>query len=73
MSRRILQILFNMVKKLILSDGEYKVLCKILLLIPPSQLPFPDFDGADFFYYRELCTHVLKKNYRFPDTDDDPK
>ena len=29
-----------------------------------------DAEYAVLYYYRELLTHGLKKNYRFPDTDD---
>jgi hypothetical protein len=58
-----------MAKKIILSDGEYAVLCKVLRANPPAKLP-TTFDGADLYYYRELLTHVLKEDYRFPDTDE---
>lgn len=57
-----------MAKKIILSDGEYAVLCKVLRANPPAQVP--DFDGAELYYYRELLTKVLKEDRRFPDTDD---
>lgn len=57
-----------MAKKLILSDGEYAVLQKLLQQNPPAQVP--NLDGGELYYYRELLTHVLKEDYRFPDTDD---
>ena len=57
-----------MAKKIILSDGEYAVLCKVLRANPPAQVP--DLDGGELYYYRELLTHVLKEDYRFPDTDE---
>lgn len=59
-------------KKIILSDEEHELLQNILRKIPPAHLPkfLPGYDGADMFYYRNLLTKVLRKNYRFPDTDD---
>lgn len=57
-----------MAKKIILSDGEYAVLCKVLRMNPPAQVP--DLDGGELFYYRELLTKVLKEDRRYPDTDD---
>lgn len=56
-----------MSKKIILSDGEYEVLCKLLRQNPPAKVP--NLDGAELYYYRELLTNLLKDNYRFPDTD----
>lgn len=57
-----------MAKKIILSDGEYAVLCKVLRMNPPAQVP--GLDGGELYYYRELLTKVLKEDRRFPDTDD---
>ena len=57
-----------MAKKIILSDGEYSVVCKILRT-PTNNVSALE-DGVDMYYYRELKTHILGKNYRFPDTDD---
>lgn len=57
-----------MSKQIILSDGEYAVLCKVLRANPPAQVP--NLDGGELYYYRRLLTHILRENYEFPDTDD---
>ena len=59
-----------MAKKIILSDGEYEVLCKLLKSTFAAQCPAFE-TGVDFYYFGELKTHILKENFRFPDTDDE--
>ena len=57
-----------MAKKIILSDGEYAVLCKVLRANPPAQVP--DLDGGELRAYRDVLTKILKEDRRFPDTDE---
>lgn len=57
-----------MSKQIILSDGEYAVLCKVLRQNPPAQVP--NLDGGELYYYRRLLTYILRENYEFPDTDE---
>lgn len=59
-------------KKLILRDEEYEILCKVLRAVPPAQLPrvLPDWDGGDMHYYRCLLSKVLNADYHFPKTDE---
>ena len=61
-----------MAKKIILSDGEYEILCKVLKETYTAQCPALE-TGADMFYFRELKTHILKENFRFSDTDEQPE
>lgn len=52
-------------KKIILSDGEYEVLCKLLKSPFTEKCPALE-DDTDVYYFKELRTRVLKEN----DTDD---
>lgn len=60
-----------MAKKIILGDEEYKVLCKALEAVPPAKaISIADIDGCEKYFYERVLTQILKKDYRFPKTDD---
>ena len=48
------------------------MLQKVLRAIPPAELPtiLPEWTGVDMFFYRELLTKVLNRDFRFPKTDE---